>query len=552
VPGALDEENGMSRNYGSLNNRRSGGAAWQWIVIGSIMGFACSAILVLAGLAAGVVNVGESAANLPTQTPNIVIITATAPPATATLPVTATVPPPTVALDVQAPTATPTVIATLLTLQPTLPPTVGAVGSAGGIAVNPGVNPGLNTNLGATGIGAGSVGTGAAAAGAVTPTVPAVGSTGVGAVGQPAAVSASNQRVLALASSLIPIAGGTFTMGTTVAEVAAAVEECLAGYGGDPGRCQLSDGEDAQPQHSVTISPFLIEETEVSYEQFLTFMNAAELGMGPGSHRNGCFANPCMQTRNDTETSNISFDSANYSVLPVINNLPMTNVTWYGASAYCAALGRRLPTEAEWEFAARGPNGRLYPWGDTWIPENASTSRSPLELPRNKVPVDAFPLGATPEGVLNLAGNNEEWVADWYDPRFYGQPAAGGTDPQGPVSGTEKVVRGGAWDLVPFFARAVHRRSLLPNAPTASVGFRCAADAGSAANVTGGLPGAATGPIGAAPVPAGTIDPASLGVIPGAGNEETTGGTFNSQPTLPPAPTSAATLAVPAGTIAPG
>jgi len=495
----------MSR-YGSLN-RRSGNAAWQWVVIGGVLGFGCTAIILLAGLAAGVVTFGDAVANLPTQTPVVVttIITATPAPVTPT-DVQPTVPPTALpALDIQAPTVTPTIDPTQLTLMPTATPSP-----------------------------------------TVTPTIAGVGgATGVGGLASPV-----NERLLAIATELLPIQGGTFTMGTTVAEVAAAVDECLGGYGGNPGLCELSYGQDAQPQHQVTLSPFLIERTEVTYEQYLIFIN----NLGAGSHRNGCLGQPCMQTRNESETSNVSFDSASYSVLPVINRLPMTNVTWHGAQAYCQALGRRLPTEAEWELAARGLNGRIFPWGDRWNELNASTSRSPLANPRTKVAVDAFPTGATPEGVLNLAGNVEEWVADWYDATFYARPEAGGLDPTGPAVGTERVVRGGAWDLVPFFARTVHRRSLLPLSPTASVGFRCVMDAGAAQQATGGASAAAgSAPIGAAPIlPAGTPDPALLGIIPNAPlggiDEETTAGQLNSAPTLPPRPT----VAAPAPTPRPG
>ena len=160
-------------------------------------------------------------------------------------------------------------------------------------------------------------------------------------------------------------------MGTTAAEVNAAVQDCKNGYGGDPGNCDASMGEDSAPQHNVTLAPYSMETTEVSYAQFLAFMNA----LGPGSHRNGCGGQPCMQTRNESETSNIQFDGANYSVLLAINDYPVANVTWYGAKAYCEAIGRRLPTEAEWEHAARGNEGNIYPWGNTWDPTRASTKR---------------------------------------------------------------------------------------------------------------------------------------------------------------------------------
>src|SRR5690606_15103338 len=106
---------------------------------------------------------------------------------------------------------------------------------------------------------------------------------------------------------------------------AAAQQECVNGYGGEPGNCQLSDGDDSYPEHTVNISGFEMEVTEVTYNQFLSFMNA----MGPGTHRNGCGGQPCMQTRVESETSNIQYDSNTYSVLLAIQEFPMTNVTWY-------------------------------------------------------------------------------------------------------------------------------------------------------------------------------------------------------------------------------
>jgi formylglycine-generating enzyme required for sulfatase activity len=280
-----------------------------------------------------------------------------------------------------------------------------------------------------------------------------------------------------------------------------------------------------------------METTEVSYAQYMAFMNA----MGPGSHRNGCEGQPCMQTRNESETSNIQFDGANYSVLLAINDYPMANVTWYGADAYCKAIGRRLPTEAEWEHAARGPDNNIFPWGNTWDPNNASTRRPASGEPAT-VPVNSFPGGGTQTGILNLAGNVAEWVSDWYDPRFYGRPEATIADPKGPSSGTEKVVRGGSWDALPFFARSVHRQSHDPLDPQAWIGFRCVDDGSSQAQNNSPL-GANTNNNGSdIPLPTAS----SLG-----GNEENTAGN-NSQPTLPPAPTLAPTRSGTQPTLVPG
>jgi formylglycine-generating enzyme required for sulfatase activity len=490
----------MSRsNYGSLSGRRSGGSAWQWLFIGGIIGFGCAVVFVLIGLITNVIGFsGASVAGLPTQTPAVIVVTATLAPATATLPPTPDLSTE-VPLSVNAPTASPTLLPTLLTFAPTVPPTA--------LPATP--------TLGAQ---------------ASQPTTAAVASAG-----------GRFDRLAAIASEMSPVAGGQYAMGTTPGEVAAAVDECLGGYGGDPGACELSYGEDSYPQHNVTVSPFQMDVTEVSYEQYLTFLNI----MGPGSHRNGCLGQPCIQTLSDSETSNVTFDSQNYSVNAAIINFPVTNVTWYGAQAYCQAIGRRLPTEAEWERAARGDLGYIYPWGNTWNANNSSSRRS---ASTDKVAVAFFASGASPYGMLNMAGNVAEWVSDWYSPNYYSRPEAVGPDPVGPATGTEKVTRGGSWDTVPFFTRTVHRQSRDPLSPTASIGFRCVADANSAAQAgnTGGQP------LGANIV--ATPDPATLGLA--TSDEETTAGQIpqvpgidnNAAPTIPPRPTTAG----PQPTLAPG
>lgn len=483
----------MSRNYGNVG-RRSGNTAWQWIIIGGILGFGCSVVLVLGALAFGILNLdGQAVASAETQTP--FIITATAAPVTPTVTEELTIPTQQ-ELVIEAPTATPTIDPTRLTPEPTVSPTnPPPVIGFGETPTTSGDGQSLSTDGGST---------------------------------------TTDQRfevVAGQASSLVSIQGGTFEMGTNLAEVQSAVQECIQGYGGEPGACDVGMAEDSYPPHQVTISPFLIEETEVSYAQFLAFLNA----MGPGSHTSGCFGFPCAQTTNNSETSNIAADPANYTVNIAITNYPVAGVTWYGAQAYCQAIGRRLPTEAEWERAARGPSNTIFPWGNNWIGANAATRRNAEGLRSEPQPVDSFPAGAVIWGdgsLLNMAGNVAEWVSDWYSTTYYGSAVALGPDPQGPPTGSTKVNRGGSWDTMPFFARAVHRRDQTPALPTADIGFRCADD-----NTTG----AADGPIGSSPLPDATIDPATLGISESeSGSDEET--TANSQPTLPPAPTTQPTV----------
>jgi formylglycine-generating enzyme required for sulfatase activity len=182
----------------------------------------------------------------------------------------------------------------------------------------------------------------------------------------------------------------------------------------------------------------------------------------------------------ETPGSYIKFDGTKYSVTTDIYlKRPVAYVTWYGASMYCHTIGRRLPTEAEWERSARNLDKRIYPWGNDWNPDapKARTSR-----PKNEGgpdTVDSYKNGPSAEGVLNLAGNVSEWVFDWYDANYYkSQASTNPIDPKGPNTSPvgRKVNRGGDWDALPFFARAVHRRDADPLQPTSAIGFRCAAD----------------------------------------------------------------------------
>lgn len=470
----------MSRNYGNLRGRRSSGA-WRWTVIGLILGFACAVTLMLGGMAAGVLYIdAEGFPGRETPTAIVQVITATPAPVTPTLiPTEALVlPTATLAIQVVAPTATDIPPTSETTEEPTetvTPTTASSFVQTGGQAAE--VPPPL--------------------AGLLTP--------------------------------LVAVDGGTFVMGTTPAEVNAAVNECLNVF---DGACTVAMGEDSAPQFEVTINPFQIEVTEVTYEQYMAFLN----WLGPNSHRNGCDGQPCLATRNDVDTSNVSFDSANYRVPDVINRHPIVSVTWYGANAYCRAIGRRLPTEAEWERAARGGDGRIYPWGNTFDTGLANTNR-PVDDAPGALPVGSYPQGQSPYGALDIAGNVAEWVNDWYSDIWYSQQQGSQPvlNPAGPPAGVEKVVRGGSWDAVPFFSRTVHRQSLQPNDQAPWVGFRCAADAGTT-TTTGA---------GGVNLNIATPDAATLGIL---SDEETTA---NSQPTLPPAPTqSAPPTAV--GTLPPG
>jgi len=148
---------------------------------------------------------------------------------------------------------------------------------------------------------------------------------------------------------------------------------------------------------------------------------------------------------------------------------PRERITWEEARAYCEIRGARLPTEAEWEYAARGPSAFEYPWGNSFVDWKVVYAGNSYNHPRD---VGSRAPGASWVGAYDLSGNVWEWVNDWYDAGYYS--ASPLRDPQGPDSGTRLVVRGGAWDSGTTLTRAALRNTRFPGVRYDNVGFRCA------------------------------------------------------------------------------
>ncbi len=276
--------------------------------------------------------------------------------------------------------------------------------------------------------------------------------------------------VVVRTTELVNVAGAAFMMGTTSEEAQQAVDECAL-YGST---CDIAWVTDSIPEHTVVVDSFRMELYEVTLEQYVQFLNS----LGPDSHADGCSGQACAQVNGDEENSYIVFNGTTYAINPSVNNLPATWVTWYGADAYCRSIDRRLPTEAEWEHAARGPQNLLYPWGDTFDPIRANSNQANVG---GTSPVTDYINGISAFGLFNMAGNVQEWVADWYGFDYYTRsPQA---NPTGPEAGLQKVLRGGSWDTGPLFLRSVHRRSAEPTAASSAIGFRCVADAVPASNL---------------------------------------------------------------------
>lgn len=260
-------------------------------------------------------------------------------------------------------------------------------------------------------------------------------------------------RLRAPRSLMVRIPGATFRMGSTPDEVVAALAQCAAEPLGH--RCNEEVFTDELHEHRVTVRSFWMDRTEVT-------VGAYQRCVRTGS----CTPLPDAGTRR--------YLAPRY---------PVSFVTWYDAERYCEWRGARLPTEAEFELAARGPRGRRYPWGRLYNARVANHGRL-AQLPTDRrdgyaelAPVGSFPSGRTPHGLLDLAGNVAEWTSDYYAPGYGRGPAV---DPRGPKSsplGNVRVVRGGHWANAAPWLRGAARDAAEASTRRPYIGFRCAKSA---------------------------------------------------------------------------
>jgi formylglycine-generating enzyme required for sulfatase activity len=239
-------------------------------------------------------------------------------------------------------------------------------------------------------------------------------------------------------SIMVRIPAGAFTMGSD--------------------DCDEEFGEHWKPAHKPYISEFFIDKYEVSNRQYRKFCDATQRSYP---------ADP-----NFTE---------NPSYFESFLDNPVVNVSWADAVAYSVWAGKRLPTEAEWEKAARGVDGRTYPWGEQDPSEGLDGAfyvfgEYGMEESGTR-PVGSFPASSSPYGVFDMGGNVWEWCQDWYSPTYYS--SSPGVDPKGPTSGNERVVRGGYDGRRIGWFLCAGRSYDSPNQPKRSRGFRCAWGAGS-------------------------------------------------------------------------
>jgi len=161
-----------------------------------------------------------------------------------------------------------------------------------------------------------------------------------------------------------------------------------------------------------------------------------------------------------------------------LESYPINNVSWFGAAAFCKWKNKRLPTEAEWEKAARGTEGNFFPWGNDPIsPQKARYRQKWTEeiAHRVMVPVDSMPEGKSASGLSHMLGNVKEWVDDWYDREYYKEENHN-LNPKGQIGGEFRVLKGGSWRDLRSFIYASFRNNSAPNTALDDYGFRCAQD----------------------------------------------------------------------------
>jgi len=212
---------------------------------------------------------------------------------------------------------------------------------------------------------------------------------------------------------------------------------------------------DERPQRSVYLDEFVIDQVEVTNERYLAFVASTGHRSPPNPYGTG----PLVSVKG-------------------IEQLPVVQATWYDAKAYCSWAKKRLPTEAEWEKAARGTDGRLFPWGNEPATSKRANFDREWEEEHTLHPVGSLPYGDSPYGVKDLSGNAREWVQDWYDSEYYQH--APDRNPQGPNKrGVVRSIRGGSWHSpisdITTTARGRGGFAL----QTHGTGFRCARGFGS-------------------------------------------------------------------------
>jgi formylglycine-generating enzyme required for sulfatase activity len=283
--------------------------------------------------------------------------------------------------------------------------------------------------------------------------------------------------VLAYEEALIP--AGPFIQGSTQDQINYFGQLCEEAKGHLPYLCDATFFEDELPARQVILSSYFIDQHEVTNNDFQRFVTANHHITTAERVEHSWVFLLGTTTVTDTQGADWQHPEGPLSNISGQGSYPVVHVSYADAAAYCKWVHKRLPTEAEWEKAARGPNGQLFPWGDKWdntkgnyvvvVPDGS-------DYTRGLQPVGSYPQGRSPYGVDDLLGNAFEWVADWYDPDYYrNNPPE--RNPQGPPKSPKEQHsrRGGGWATRAGFLHAAWRIDR-PERTSNDLGFRCARD----------------------------------------------------------------------------
>ena len=224
----------------------------------------------------------------------------------------------------------------------------------------------------------------------------------------------------------------------------------------------LAGSKDEQPVHTVYLDAFYIDRVPVTNAHYLAFLNNTGRTATDGK---------AYFDLGDPDCQIVERDSSLALRSPDLARRPVVEVSWYGAAAYCTWAGLRLPSEAEWEKAARGTDGRTYPWGegiDTTLANYGDLAGSTQD-------VGSHPKAASPYGVLDMAGNVRTWVADYYAYDYYARSPQ--RNPQLATWGLDRALRGGGFLNAATQQRSTFRLGSFPSFTDGAVGCRCAGDA---------------------------------------------------------------------------
>jgi eukaryotic-like serine/threonine-protein kinase len=249
-------------------------------------------------------------------------------------------------------------------------------------------------------------------------------------------------------AKIVYIPAGNFLMGLDRSQAEEMYYLCQSFMQG----CELSFFMESVPAHNVQMDAFWIDQTEVSNARYKACVTAG-----------ACTA----PRRSSSATRDL------YYANPQFDNHPVIYVNWYQADEYCRWAGGRLPTEAQWEYAARGSDGRLFPWGDD--PPISSGMANVSDQVGDTMPVESYSEYASPFGVYNMTGNVWEWVSDWYGAGHY-STNANWDNPSGPTSGISKAGKGGSHGWSAGVASPGIHDWYEPDRDGYGVGFRCAYD----------------------------------------------------------------------------